>query len=558
MKTKIFRIIIGIVVVCAVLAAGVWFFQTRTTAQTTTDTSGFTQTVAVQQGDLNASISVVGELDATQSQDMAFDRLANSSTLLTLSVAAGNKVQAGQILAAVDPTPYQQALDQAQSALLEAQQNLEDLQTPPTESDIAQADLAIAKAKLDVETATAALTDLQAAPDLTDLETAVQSASDNLDLAKLQDSLAQHDSIAASERDLQYAVNYHQRLVQQLQDLVAQHKANLEQTDQLAEEQDTLAEVQAELAQVQAQHRLALQSSAAQVTAAEAELADAQDALVEARAGTSELDLAKAQLTIQQANVALQAAEDARTTLDEGADEATLAAAQADVDKKQLAVSDAQADLDATQLVAPFDGTILQTNAEAGDQITASSPILTIANLNNLQVVASVDETAIRQVESGQPASITFDAFPGQTFRGQVLSVPLQGALQGGVMVYEVPISLEGAEKLSLLVGMTANAEIQTGQATDVLLVPTIALQNIGGLTQVLVPNTADPTGASVSVPVETGLSNGTYTEITKGLNPGDQVVIELSSTQSSNPFRNFGGGVGGAGGAVRFLTGGR
>ena len=274
MKTKIFRIIIGIVVVCAVLAAGVWFFQTRTTAQTTTDTSGFTQTVAVQQGDLNASISVVGELDATQSQDMAFDRLANSSTLLTLSVAAGNKVQAGQILAAVDPTPYQQALDQAQSALLEAQQNLEDLQTPPTESDIAQADLAIAKAKLDVETATAALTDLQAAPDLTDLETAVQSASDNLDLAKLQDSLAQHDSIAASERDLQYAVNYHQRLVQQLQDLVAQHKANLEQTDQLAEEQDTLAEVQAELAQVQAQHRLALQSSAAQVTAAEAELAD--------------------------------------------------------------------------------------------------------------------------------------------------------------------------------------------------------------------------------------------------------------------------------------------
>ena len=73
--------------------------------------------------------------------------------------------------------------------------------------------------------------------------------------------------------------------------------------------------------------------------------------------------------------------------------------------------------------------------------------------------------------------------------------MPLQGSLQGGVMVYEVPISLEGAEKLPLLVGMTANVAIRTGQAENALLVPAMALQNVSGLYQVLVPNTSDPTG---------------------------------------------------------------
>ena len=264
--------------------------------------------------------------------------------------------------------------------------------------------------------------------------------------------------------------------------------------------------------------------------------------LADGQATVDALDLAMAEQAVAQAEADLADARDARAELDKGPDTVDLTAAQADVDKKQLAVSEAQADLDAATLVASFDGTVLDTSASAGDRITASTPILTLANLNELEVTALIDETTIRDVQTGQPASITFDAYPGQTFRGEVLAVPLQGTLQGGVMVYEVPISLEGADTLPLLVGMTANVAIQTGQAENALLVPTIALQNVGGLTQVLVPN-SDPTGDPVSVPVEVGLSNGTYTQVTKGLNIGDQVVIELAASNSSNNFRGFGPG---------------
>ena len=288
-----------------------------------------------------------------------------------------------------------------------------------------------------------------------------------------------------------------------------------------------------------------------QVRKAEQSLADAQKALADAQAGAkastdAALALAKAQLAVKDAEVALATAQDARAKLDEGADAVTLASTQADVDKKRLAVADAETALAGTKLTAPFDGTVLQTNVAVGDVIAANTSILTLANLNNLQVLASVDETTIRRVSAGQPAQITFDAVPGQTLQGQVGDVPLQGTLQGGVMVYEVPISLVGAEKLPLLVGMTANVKIAVGQAENALLVPAMALQKANGMYQVLVPNTTDPAGQPEAVPVEVGLSDGSYTQIVRGLNDGDKVIVELSAAQSNNNanFRGGGGGI--------------
>ena len=212
--------------------------------------------------------------------------------------------------------------------------------------------------------------------------------------------------------------------------------------------------------------------------------------------------------------------------------------------RKSSPSADAQAALDGAKLTAPFDGTILKVNVAAGNQVGSNTTILSIADLKSVQVVASIDETTIRKVSAGQDATITFDAYAGQTFKGKVQSVPLQGALQGGVMVYSVPISLTGADKLSLLVGMTANVKIQAGTATNALLVPTLALQKSNGQYQVLVPNTTDPNGSPEAVPVEVGLSDGTYTQITKGLNAGDQIITQVKSTSSSNSANRSSGGL--------------
>ncbi len=554
MKTLL-QIFLITLIILGLAGGGWWLYQnqdlvTGVFGTAATDTaSGFTQIVAATQGDLTASVSVVGEMAAVQQVDLSFDRLSGTATLIDLSVAAGNQVEAGQILATIDPVAYQQALDQAQSALQEAEQSLADLTTTATELDIALADLAITQAELELAQAEADLADLDdpaAQIDLTDLQAAVQAAQDDLTLAQVQYALTEHNSLAKSERDLAYAADWHDRRIWEVRDLISSGQANLEQTNELTTEQEALAQAKVDLARTQSQRQLALQTANTEILAAQSALAEARTDLADAQAGTTDaLAAAKAQVAVQSAKVALQAAQDHRQTLEDGPDTADLASAQAAVDKQRLAVTTAQANLDGATLVAPFAGTVLQVNSKTGSRITANSTVLTLANLDTLQVLASVDETTIRQVSAGQAARITFDAFPGQTFSGQVLSVPLQGTLQGGVMVYEVAISLEGAGDLPLLVGMTANVSVLTGQVENALLVPSMAILTVNGLNQVLVPGGTDPLVSPISVPVEVGLSDGTYTQILRGLVPGDSVVIQLSAATTTNAFFGGGGGTG-------------
>ncbi len=531
---------IGVLVLAGLVSAGVWYIASRDASADGAAIDGtYTQVVEVERGNLSSSLSVVGSLEAVQSADLGFTEMSETAKLLSLEVQTGQTVAAGDLLATIDAAPYQQAVDEARSDLRAAEEALADLQTPPTAVAIAQAEVAVAAAQHTLEQARADLADL-AAPDLTSLEEAVRDAQDTLAVLELEAELAERDSLAKSERDLAYAVAWYQLHIAQLEELVAAKKANLEQVENITYDQEQLAEAQADLATVQAERELARRARDAERAAAQAALAEAEEALAEARAGGDELDLAQAGLAVREAEVALEAAQEDRAELEEAADPTDVAAARAEVDARRLAVSDAEAALAGTQLVAPFDGTVLEVYVAGGDPVDSSTSIVTVANLESFEVVASVDETTIRQVSAGQEADISFDAYPSQVFEGEVLSVPLQGTLQGDVTVYEVPLSLAGAEAeaLNLLVGMTANVEIQVGQATDALLVPAMALQRANGGYEVLVPNTVDPAGEPETVPVQVGLSDGTYTQVVKGLNAGDQVIVKLDAGDSDGGFQ--------------------
>lgn len=542
----VIRIVVILLVIGALAGGGYWLYLTRF-APAPAGPRTFTQIVPVRQGSLSNTLSEVGELDALSSQDLAFTHVDGVTTLKTLNVVTGNKVKAGQVLATIDNQAYQQALDQAKSDLQAAEKKLSDLQTPATTLSIAQADLASAQAEYNLAKAKQDLADV-GAPDLATLQSAVQDAQDALDQLALKEKLGERDSLAKSERDLGYTIAYYQR---RINELTNQKRKNLEETQELTDRQAKLLDLQAELASVQAQRNLAKLALAVEKTKDQAALADAQKALSDAKAGGAQLDVAKAQLAVQTAQVALDKAKDDRTQLDVGPDATALATAQADVDKKKLAVNDAQAALDGTELKADIDGTVLNTNLQVGDQVTSSTIVLTVADLSQLQVVASVDETTVRRVSQGQTADISFDAFPGQSFKGTVLAVPLQGALQNDVMVYQVPLSLEGADKLPLLVGMTANVDIQTAQAQDALLVPTIALQQVKGNYQVMLVNPNDPKADPIPTPVQIGLSDGINTQIVQGLKEGDQVVVTIQAATNGQNGVFFGGGFGGGGGFV-------
>jgi len=548
---RLLRILFILLILGGLGGAGYWYLKNRPASAATgaEDTGSYTQIVTVERGNLSATLSVVGQLEAVQSTALKFEKMTGTSPLLTLAVQTGGKVTAGQVLATIDPASYQQALDQAKSDLQAAEQTLTDLQTPATDLEIAQADVAIAKAELQLQQAQNSLDELLN-PDLAGLESAVVSARGTLvqaeaDLLALQEDSSTDDQLSRlAEADADAYAAYAEWLAKD-------HAADDDvYNDRLTLLYDKMKDAQDALVTAQVQANLTLLQAEMSVRKNQRSLDDAQEALAEAKAGGDELAVARAKLAVSEAQVAIELAHEARAELDEGPDATALATAQADLDKKRLVVSDAEAALAGCELVAPFDGTILELSVNAGDTVAANTPIATLADLKSLQVVASVDETTIRQVTAGQTAAIGFDAYPGQSFDGAVLSVPLQGSLQGGVTVYDVPLSLSGAEGLNLLVGMTANVEISIGEAADALLVPTLALSKVSGQYQVSVPNTLDPAGEPETVPVQVGLSDGTYTQVLKGLNEGDQVLVTLSTgTEEIFPgmmmeVRNAGGGV--------------
>ncbi len=535
---KFIRPLLIVLVLAVIAAGGYWYYENRNVSSADAGET-YTQVVEVRQGALNATVSVVGQLEAQQSAALAFEQMSGSAALASLEVQAGNVVTAGQSLAAIDPAPYQQALDQAQSDLQAAEEILADLQTPATALEIAQADVAVAQAQVQLQQAQAALDDL-VNPDIAGLQAGVASAQSAL--AKAQAAVLEQEQDQSAADQLARLISAEATPTAEYTRLASETYSDDYYRDRLAVAYNKMMDAQDARASYELNEQASALQSQMTLRKAQTNLAGAQEALADAQAGGDALALAQAQLAVHEAEVDLQAAQEARQALDEGASASEIAAAQADVDKKRLAVSEAEAALTGAEIVAPFAGVILQTYASAGDQVSASTTILDLADLDTLQVVASVDETTIRQVSAGQSAVITFDAFPSQSFKGEVLATPLQGSLQGGVMVYDVPVSLSGAEDLSLLVGMTANVEIQVGQTGETLLVPTVALQQANGQYQVLVPNAADPTGEPAAVTVEIGLSDGAFTQILSGLEAGDQVLVEITTSESDAEMPVMGG----------------
>src|SRR5512135_784392 len=96
-----------------VIAGGYWFYQNRIASPSASAaTSGnYTQIFPVKQGSLSSTVSVVGELDAVQSETLAFSHMNGTTKLAKLNIATGATVKKGQVLASIDPAPYQQALD---------------------------------------------------------------------------------------------------------------------------------------------------------------------------------------------------------------------------------------------------------------------------------------------------------------------------------------------------------------------------------------------------------------------------------------------------------------
>ena len=267
----------------------------------------------------------------------------------------------------------------------------------------------------------------------------------------------------------------------------------------------------------------------------------------------SQLNTAKTQLATAQSQLNYQTANYNRykTLFEKGLvaaddfDNAKLSYTQA---KEQMAsakeeVQRAQTNLGYATITSPIDGVVLSKSVEEGQTVAASfstPELFTIAqDLTNMQVVADVDEADIGDVKEGERVSFTVDAYPDDTFEGEVKQVRQEATTTNNVVTYEVVISAPNAD-LKLKPGLTANVTIYTAERKGVLSVPSKALrftpqkETVGKMKIVDAANAKNKVwtiegNSIVAHKVNIGMTDGTNTQIVGGIAEGAKVVTGLN-----------------------------
>ena len=160
--------------------------------------------------------------------------------------------------------------------------------------------------------------------------------------------------------------------------------------------------------------------------------------------------------------------------------QARVQSAQAQVSQQQANLNSAQLDLAKTIIRSPVKGTVLARNVEPGQTVAASlqTPVLfkIAGDLSEMEIVLAIDEADIGQLQVGQEASFTVDAFPDRNFRGKVKQIRLAANNVSNVVTFPVVIDVNNADQV-LLPGLTATAQIITSRKAQVLTVPNAALR---------------------------------------------------------------------------------
>lgn len=267
----------------------------------------------------------------------------------------------------------------------------------------------------------------------------------------------------------------------------------------------------------------------------------------------SQLNTAKTQLATAQSQLNYQTANYKRykTLFEKGLvaaddfDNAKLSYTQA---KEQVVsakeeVQRAQTNLGYATITSPIDGVVLSKSVEEGQTVAASfstPELFTIAqDLTNMQVVADVDEADIGDVKEGERVTFTVDAYPDDTFEGEVKQVRQEATTTNNVVTYEVVISAPNAD-LKLKPGLTANVTIYTAERKGVLSVPSKALrftpqkETVGKMKIVDVANAKNKVwtiegNSIVAHKVNIGMTDGTNTQIVGGIAEGTKVITGLN-----------------------------
>lgn len=428
-----------------------------------------------------------------------------------LEVREGDIVRKGQVIVRINPSDLTGALLEQEAAVAEARAKLAQAQITKDSNDVTiqgnirqeQANLETAKAELEqakqtynaqVQTANSAVVDATAR---------VSSANSDIRNSAAKVGSAQADEANAKQK--------YERLNRLLQAgyVAAQTVDDANAAYQVAAKAVDVAQAVLEGSQS------ALASTRAQLDSARQQLAIVKKkANVDVQTAAAKVKQAQAALDVAKANVSGTAAY-----------AENLAALRAGVNSAVAQQAQAQAKQADTVLTSTIDGTITARNADPGSVASTTSPVVTIQFLKWLFVTASLPIEEAANVRQGHEVTLSFDAYPGRTWRGKISQINPAADPQSRQFTFQ--IRLDNPDN-ALRPGMYAKVIVPASSVNVAVAVPKDAVDTTGANPVVRV---VDRDGVVAVREVKTGESAGDYIQILDGVKPGEQVV-KLSYAQ--------------------------
>jgi HlyD family secretion protein len=427
---KKFLIIAGIIVVVAVAAVLVVPQLMSRSAQQAASTY---QTQAAQNGSLTAYVGATGTVRSNQTATIIWQ---TSGTVDDLAFNKGDKVKKDAILAKLSQTSLAQNIILAQSDLITAQNNLNNV-----------------------------------------LDNSVNRAAAELALAQAQKALT--DAKKESQSKL------YQRAGQNTIDIA---RANLILAEQkLSDAEDAYGKVKARSTddQIYAAALSALARARQERDNAQYNLNYVQDL-------PDPNDIATVNAQLDQAIAKLQSAKEDWEKVKDGPNPDDITAAQVKLEA-------VKATLNLVRISAPFEGTITQAFIKPGDVVTAGTKAFQIDDLTHLLVDVQVSEVDINRVQLGQVVTLTFDAVANKEYNGSVTDIATVGTSVNGSVNFNVTVDISDFDD-SVKPGMTAAVNIAVTELTNVLLVPNQAVRVVNGKRVVYVLRNGFPTPVEITL----------------------------------------------------------
>lgn len=323
-----------------------------------------------------------------------------SGYITKIYVADNQNVNAGDLVAELDPRDYETKVEQAKAALNAGLAQQKQAQTQvtltraKTNADVQQAAAGVQQARSSVAGSRAGASSERSRA--TQAAAGISTAEANVQQARAQQAAAQAEATRASADVQRYQMLFDKDEIskQRLDEAVAAARTANAQVD-AAREKVVAAEAQVNEA------RAATSAQNANAQRAQTQISGAQAQVNEARGRLAQAQTAPQQIAVSQAQAA---------------------SAGANLEQLQAAVDEAELQLSYTKIYAPETGRVARKSVEVGTLVQIGQPLMAVVP-GDVWVTANFKESQIGNIRPGEPVDITIDAYPDKTFRGHVDSI---------------------------------------------------------------------------------------------------------------------------------------